>query len=73
MATGIVDEIAAIEWTRDDGGTVRSYYLEGCSDPTGWFCLEVDSLDELRGELHALGFDADTVLAVHGIDRKDQR
>ena len=55
--TTAIWEIKAIEWTADDGSTVYSYYAEGMSETAGWFCFEVDTLDELAEELTVLGFE----------------
>ena len=49
--------VKPIEFTADDGSTVYSYYAEGMSDAAGWFCFDVDTLDELADELTVLGFD----------------
>lgn len=49
--------IQPTEWTADDGSTAYTYYAEGTSETAGWFCFEVDSIEDLADELDVLGFD----------------
>lgn len=62
----VIDELVTIPWTADDGADVYTYYAEGFT-ASSWFCFEADTLDDLKIELDALGFDAEAEIREAGL------